>query len=176
MLATVNKVTIVGEVGQEPETGMSPGSSEAVALLVILTDAAGSGTHAGARKAMPESHRVVLLGTLAQVVAATVQRGATVFVEGRLTTRRYMAHDGQVVAIAEVVAERFSVIGGGKTLLAASVPVDDASAQSPWEAGVASANGARTHKATFPKFACRAVCAAAVSRAHRPGALTGRRR
>lgn len=89
-MATLNKVQIIGRVGQDVET--KPAGSSCVATLSVATDE--SYTKDGNKVEKTEWHRVVLWGKLAELAAQYLQKGSMVYVEGKLQTREWQDKDG----------------------------------------------------------------------------------
>jgi single-strand DNA-binding protein len=106
----VNSVTIIGNLGGDPQTRSLPsGESEAdfsLATTERFTD------RSGARQDRTEWHRVVAFGKLAETCARYLSKGRQVYVEGRLTTRAYDAKDGSGKRYrTEIVARQIRFLG-----------------------------------------------------------------
>lgn len=108
-MASVNKVILVGNLGRDPETRYAP-SGEAVSNITIATTDNWKDRTTGERKERTEWHRISFFGRLAEVVAMHLKKGATVYVEGSLRTRKYTDKDGQEKFITEVRGDTMQML------------------------------------------------------------------
>lgn len=114
MSGSVNKVIILGRVGRDPEVKSFP-SGDKIAELSVATSERWTDKQSGERKEKTEWHRVVVRGDgLVRVVENYLRKGAKVYVEGKLQTRKWQDQSGQDRYQTEVVV---SAIGGNITLL-----------------------------------------------------------
>jgi single-strand DNA-binding protein len=90
----VNKVIILGRVGQDPEVRYSP-SGTAFANLTIATSEQWRDKNTGEQKELTEWHRVAVSGKLAEVVGQYVKKGDQIYFEGMLRTRKWKDQSGQ---------------------------------------------------------------------------------
>ena len=90
----VNKVIILGRVGQDPEVRYSP-SGTAFANLTVATSEQWRDKQTGEQKELTEWHRVAVVGKLAEVVGQYVKKGDQVYFEGMLRTRKWKDQSGQ---------------------------------------------------------------------------------
>ncbi len=82
----INKVILVGNLGQDPEVRYMP-NSNAVTTLSIATSESWRDKQTGEMKEQTEWHRVVLFGKLAEVASEYLRKGSQVYIEGQLRTR-----------------------------------------------------------------------------------------
>jgi single-strand DNA-binding protein len=108
-MASVNKVILVGNLGRDPETRYAP-SGEAVSNITIATTDNWKDRTSGERKERTEWHRISFFGRLAEVVAMHLKKGASVYVEGSLRTRKYTDKDGQEKFITEVRGDTMQML------------------------------------------------------------------
>jgi len=108
----VNKVILVGNLGQDPEVRYMPNGG-AVANITLATSEAWRDKHTGENKELTEWHRVVLFGKLAEVAGEHLRKGAQVYVEGQLRTRKWQGTEGQEKYTIEVVVN----VGGTLQML-----------------------------------------------------------
>lgn len=107
---TVNKVILIGNLGQDPEV-RNTGSGTAVAnLRVATTERRKVGD---AWQDHTEWHSVAVFGKTAENAARYLSKGRQVYVEGRLQTRKYKDRDGNDRYSYEVVADQVRYLGGG---------------------------------------------------------------
>ena len=90
----VNKVIILGRVGQDPEVRYSP-SGTAFANLTVATSEQWRDKQTGVQKELTEWHRVAVVGKLAEVVSQYIKKGDQVYFEGMLRTRKWQDQSGQ---------------------------------------------------------------------------------
>jgi primosomal replication protein N len=87
-MASVNKVIIVGNLGRDPEVRYMP-SGDAIANIAVATSFKSKDKNTGEQKELTEWHRISFFGRLAEIVAQYLKKGSSVYVEGRLQTRKY---------------------------------------------------------------------------------------
>lgn len=98
----VNKVIIVGNLGNDPEIRhMQNGNS--VANLTIATSESWNDKQSGEKKEQTEWHRVVIFGKLAEIAGEYLRKGSQVYIEGKLQTRKWQDKDGADRYTTEVV-------------------------------------------------------------------------
>lgn len=107
----VNKVILIGNLGQDPEVRYSP-SGQAVCNLSIATNEAWTDKN-GQKQEKTEWHRVVVFGKLAELVGQYLKKGRQAYLEGKLQTRQWQDKDGQTRYTTEVVAQTIQFLGGG---------------------------------------------------------------
>lgn len=90
----VNKVILVGNLGQDPEIRYMP-SGGAVANMTLATSESWRDKQTGEMKEQTEWHRVVMFGKLAEVAGEYLRKGSQVYIEGQLRTRKWTDQSGQ---------------------------------------------------------------------------------
>ena len=109
-MASVNKVIIIGNLGRDPEVRYFQDGS-AVCNLAIATSRNWKNKDSGERQEETEWHRVVLRERMAEVAAEYLKKGRSVYIEGRLKTRKWTDKDGVEKFTTEVIAERMEMLG-----------------------------------------------------------------
>lgn len=126
----VNKVILVGNLGQDPEVRYMPNGG-AVANLTLATSESWRDKATGEMKEQTEWHRVVLFGKLAEVAGEYLRKGSQIYIEGQLRTRKWTDQAGVEKYTTEIVVN----VGGTMQMLGgrqASQPQSNAGAgQSP---------------------------------------------
>lgn len=111
----INKVILVGNVGQDPETRYMPNGG-AVTNLSLATSETWKDKNSGEQQERTEWHRVVFYQRLAEIVAEYVKKGSKLYVEGRLQTRSW-EQDGVKRYSTEIIANDMQMLdsrsGGG---------------------------------------------------------------
>ncbi|WP_340617593.1 single-stranded DNA-binding protein, partial [Xenorhabdus entomophaga] len=98
----VNKVILLGHLGQDPEIRYLPAGGT-VATLSLATSENWRDKQTGEIREKTEWHRVVIFGKLAEIAAEYLQKGAQVYIEGQLQTRKWQDQQGQDRYSTEVV-------------------------------------------------------------------------
>ena len=111
-MASVNKVILLGNLGRDPETRYTTGG-DAVTNLNIATSEQWKDKN-GEKQERTEWHRVVLFGRQAEVAGEYLKKGRSVYIEGRLQTRKYTDKDGVEKYSTEIVADRMQLIGSAR--------------------------------------------------------------
>ena len=93
-MAGINKVIIVGHLGNDPEMRSMP-NGEAVANISVATSEAWTDKNTGERREVTEWHRIVFYRKLAEICGQYLKKGAQVYIEGRLRTRKWQDQNGQ---------------------------------------------------------------------------------
>ncbi len=109
-MASVNKVIIVGNLGRDPEVRYSPDGA-AITNAAIATSYQWKDKATGDKKEETEWHRVVFFGRLGEIAGEYLVKGSSVYIEGRLRTRKWTDKDGVEKYATEVVAESLQMLG-----------------------------------------------------------------
>ena len=112
MAKGINKVILVGNLGQDPEVRYLP-SGDAVCSLTLATSESWRDEATGEQKEHTEWHRVVLFGKLAEVAGEYLRKGYQVYIEGQLRTRKWTDQAGVNRYTTEVVVN----VGGTMQML-----------------------------------------------------------
>ena len=108
-MASVNKVILIGNLGRDPETRYTTGG-DAITNLNIATSEQWKDKN-GEKQEKTEWHRVVLFGRQAEVAGEYLKKGRSVYIEGRLQTRKYTDKDGVEKYSTEIVGDRMQLLG-----------------------------------------------------------------
>ena len=111
MARGINKVILVGNLGQDPETRYMP-SGGAVTNVTIATSETWKDKQTGQPQERTEWHRVVVWGKLAELCGKYLSKGRQVYVEGRLQTRSWEDPQGVKKYTTEVVAQTVQFLSG----------------------------------------------------------------
>lgn len=110
-MASLNKVTLIGNLGADPETRYLP-SGDALCNLRIATTEVWKDRQSGERREATEWHRVVFFGRVAEVAAQYLRKGSQVYIEGRLQTRKWQDQSGQDRYTTEIRGDEMKMLGG----------------------------------------------------------------
>ena len=106
----VNKVILVGNLGQKPEMRYTATQS-AVANLSIATTESWKDKESGEMRDKTEWHRVVYFGKLAEIVEKYLDKGSSVYIEGKLQTRKWQDKAGADRWTTEIVGNELTMLG-----------------------------------------------------------------
>jgi single-strand DNA-binding protein len=110
MARGINKVILIGHLGQDPEVRALP-SGSSIANLRIATTESWKDKQSGEFKEQTEWHTVVLFGRTAEVAAEYLKKGSQVFIEGRLRTRKWQDKTGNDRYSTEIVGNDMQMLG-----------------------------------------------------------------
>ena len=118
-MASVNKVILVGNLGADPEVRyMSNG--EAVANVRLATTESWKDKNSGEKREVTEWHRVVFYRKLAEIVGQYLKKGSSVYIEGRIGTRKWQDKEGQERYTTEIEATEMQMLGGRQSAASSS--------------------------------------------------------
>ena len=106
----VNKVILVGNLGQKPEMRYTA-TQTAVANLSIATTESWKDKESGENRDKTEWHRVVFFGNLAEIAEKYLDKGSSVYVEGKIQTRKWQDKDGNDRWTTEVLGNQLTMLG-----------------------------------------------------------------
>lgn len=109
MARGVNKVILIGNCGQDPETKYLP-SGSAVTNLSIATSESWKDKQSGQQQERTEWHRVVFFNRLAEIAGEYLKKGSKVYVEGSLRTRKWQDKSGADRYTTEIVASEMQML------------------------------------------------------------------
>ncbi|QSI76801.1 MULTISPECIES: single-stranded DNA-binding protein [Niveibacterium] len=110
-MASVNKVILVGNLGADPETRYAP-SGDAICNIRIATTDTWRDKATGEKKEATEWHRVVFFGKVAEIAGQYLKKGSSVYIEGRLQTRKWQDKEGRDQYTTEIRADQMQMLGG----------------------------------------------------------------
>ena len=116
-MAGINKVTIVGNLGKDPEVSYVP-SGAAVAKFSVATSETWKDKNTGEKKERTEWHRIVAWDKpgykLAEICGKYLSKGRQVYVEGKLQTHSYDDKEGVKRYVTEIIAQEVQFLGGNR--------------------------------------------------------------
>jgi single-strand DNA-binding protein len=113
IMASVNKVILIGHLGKDPEVRHLEGGNS-VANFTMATNEYYKDKQ-GTRVERTEWHNIAAWRNLAELAEKYLRKGHQVYVEGRIRTRQYQDKDNQTRYITEIVAEEISMLGNGRS-------------------------------------------------------------
>ncbi len=111
MARGINKVILIGNLGQDPETRYMP-SGGAVTNLRVATNESWKDKQTGEQKDRTEWHNVAMFNRLAEIAAEYLRKGSQVYIEGKLRTRKWQDRDGNDRYTTEIIADEMQMLGG----------------------------------------------------------------
>jgi single-strand DNA-binding protein len=109
-MASVNKVILVGNIGRDPEMRYMPSGDALASFSVATTD--NWKDKNGQKQERTEWHRISMFGKLAEIAGEYLKKGSSVYIEGRLQTRKWQDKEGNERQTTEIVADRMQMLGG----------------------------------------------------------------
>lgn len=109
-MASVNKVILVGNLGRDPEVRYMP-NGDAVANFSIATTETWKDKN-GMRQEKTEWHNIAMYRRLAEIAGEYLKKGSSVYVEGRLQTRKWQDKNGQDRYTTEIICDQMQMLGG----------------------------------------------------------------
>ena len=109
-MASVNKVILIGNLGRDPEVRYTP-SGSAVCNVTLATTRSWKSKDSGEKVEETEWHRIVFYDRLAEIAGEYLKKGRSVYVEGRLKTRKWTDKDGVEKYSTEVIASDMQMLG-----------------------------------------------------------------
>ncbi len=132
MARGVNKVILVGNLGNDPDMRYTAGGA-AVANISLATTDSWRDKESGEKQERTEWHRVVFFGRLAEIVGEYLRKGSQIYVEGRLQTRKWQDKEGTDRYTTEIVANDMQMLGsrsGGSANFDSPPPEQDTAQKS----------------------------------------------
>ena len=110
-MAGINKVIIVGFLGNDPEVRTMP-AGDLVVNISVATSESWTDKNSGEKKEVIEWHRIVIYRKLAEIAAQYLRKGSQVYIEGRLKTRKWQDNNGQDRYSTEIQCDNLQMLGG----------------------------------------------------------------
>ena len=111
MARGINKVIIVGNLGNDPEVRYANNGS-AIANISVATTDSWKDKNTGEQQDRTEWHRVVMFNRLGEIAGEYLKKGSQVYIEGRIQTRKWQDQSGQDRYTTEIVANEMQMLGG----------------------------------------------------------------
>lgn len=131
----VNKVILIGSLGQDPEVKYMP-SGSAVVNISLATSESWRDKATGENKEKTEWHRIAIFGKLAEIAGEYLRKGSQVYIEGQLQTRKWQDQSGQDRYTTEVVVQGFNgvvqMLGGRQDSGQQQAPQQQPQQQGGW--------------------------------------------
>jgi single-strand DNA-binding protein len=109
-MSSINKVIVIGNLGADPEVRTLP-NGDTVCNLRLATTEKWKDKTAGETREVTEWHRVVLYRKLGEIAGRYLKKGSSVYIEGRLKTRKWQGQDGQDRYTTEIEANEMQMLG-----------------------------------------------------------------
>ena len=111
-MASINKAILIGNLGQDPETRFMPNGDAVTRITLATTDTWKDKN--GEKQEKTEWHRVVFYRKLAEIAVEYLKKGRSVYVEGRLQTKKWTDKNGIERYTTEIVADSMQMLGSGQ--------------------------------------------------------------
>lgn len=126
----VNKVIIVGTLGQDPDIKATANGTQ-VANLSVATNESWRDKNTGQTVEKTEWHRIVMFGRLAEIAGQYLKKGAQVYFEGKNQTRKWQGNDGQDRYTTEIIAHEMQMLGASNKNKPIAAPAQATPPQAP---------------------------------------------
>ena len=123
IMAGVNKVILVGNLGADPEVKFLSSGTQVANFRIATTENRVNRT--GEKVSMTEWHRIVAFGRLAEICGQYLTKGRQVYIEGRIRTRAWEDKDGNRRFTTEIVANQMQMLGTPGAAVKGAVPEKD---------------------------------------------------
>lgn len=110
-MASLNKTILIGHIGKDPE-GRYTANGDAVSNFSVATSESWKDKATGEKKELTEWHRCSVFGKLAEICNEYLRKGSLVYVEGKLTTRKWQDKEGQDRYTTEIKVDQMKMLGG----------------------------------------------------------------
>lgn len=137
-MASVNKVILIGNLGKDPEMKFLP-SGVAVCNFSVATSESWKDKASGEKKEKTEWHNITIFDKLADICGKYLHKGSTVYLEGKLQTRKWQDKEGKDRYTTEIICNEMKMLGGKP---ADSQAADPSPSASPGAAAAPAAGGA----------------------------------
>jgi single-strand DNA-binding protein len=128
-MASINKVILVGNLGRDPEVRYTA-NNDAITNISVATTDSYKDKNTGEKKETTEWHRVVFFNRLAEIAGEYLKKGSSVYIEGRLRTRKWTDNAGVEKYTTEIIGDQMQMLGGRASTGGGSEPYDAPSAPS----------------------------------------------
>jgi single-strand DNA-binding protein len=112
-MASVNKVILVGNLGKDPEVRYTT-DGKAIANITVATSESWKDRATGEKQEKTEWHRVTFFDKLAEIVGQYLKKGSSIYLEGKLQTRKWKDKEGQDRYTTEIIGKEMTMLGGKK--------------------------------------------------------------
>ena len=109
-MASVNKCIFIGNLGRDPEIRYMPDGGAVANFSIACTE--NFKDKSGAKQEKTEWVRIVMFGKLGEIAGEYLKKGSSVYIEGRMQTRKWTNKEGQDQYTTEIVADRMQMLGG----------------------------------------------------------------
>jgi len=106
----LNKVTLIGRLGSDPEVRYMP-TGGAVTNVSLATSRRWKDKDTGERREETEWHRIVFFSKLAEIAGEYLKKGNQVYVEGRIQTNKWQDKEGKDRYTTEIIADQMQMLG-----------------------------------------------------------------
>lgn len=109
----LNKVTLIGRLGKDPETRLMP-NGEAVCNFSVATSESWNDRN-GQRQERTEWHNITMYRRLAEIAGQYLKKGSQVYLEGKIQSRKYQGKDGIERTAYDIIANEMKMLSGGNS-------------------------------------------------------------
>lgn len=133
-MASVNKVILLGHLGQDPELRYTTGG-EPVVNISVATAEQWKDRITGEKREATEWHRVGIFGKPAEIAAQYLRKGSQVFVEGKIRSKKYTDKSGIERIAFEIICDSFTMVGKPDQAAPKATPKPAPKSEMPFDGG-----------------------------------------
>ena len=123
-MASINKVIVIGNLGKDPEVRYMP-SGSAICNITVATTRQWKNKESGDKMEETEWHRISFFDRQAEIAGEYLKKGSSVYVEGRLKTRKWTDKEGVERYTTEIIADVMQLLGARQGMGGGQGPEDD---------------------------------------------------
>lgn len=112
-MSSINKVILIGNIGQDPEIKYTA-KGDAVVNLSMATSEQWTDKVSGEKKEQTEWHRISIFGKPAEIAAQYLKKGSKIYVEGKIRTRKYTDQQGAERQSTDILCDSFKMLGSSE--------------------------------------------------------------
>ena len=133
-MASVNKVILLGHLGQDPELRYTTGG-EPVVNISVATAEQWKDRATGEKREATEWHRIGIFGKPAEIAAQYLRKGSQVFVEGKIRSKKYTDKSGIERVAFEIICDSFTMVGKSDQATPKAAPKPAPKSEMPFDGG-----------------------------------------
>lgn len=160
-MSSLNKVLLIGNLGRDPEVRYMP-NGDPVCNFSIATSEVWNDRSSGQRQERTEWHNITLYRRLAEVAGQYLKKGSSVYIEGRIQSRKYTGKDGVERTAYEIIGNEMKMLGSRSGSSSAEYDGGQGGYQAPAQQNYQSAPAPQTPPPAAPRRQAPAAPAAPV--------------
>lgn len=112
-MSGINKVIILGRLGNDPEVRTMP-NGDSTARISVATSESWTDKNTGEKREVTEWHNIIAFRKLADIIGQYLKKGSQVYIEGKIRTRKWQDQNGQDRYTTEIIADQLQMLGSSQ--------------------------------------------------------------